>query len=771
MKSPVLITAGALLLGLCCFSGTASAVSEVSFRNEVMAVFSRAGCNAGTCHGNKNGKGAFKLSLRGEDPVQDWTTLTHDLLARRVNGIEPDESLLLLKPTTAIAHEGGLRFRRDSTEYKIVRDWIAGGLQNDIDSAPVLERIEVTPTDVVLLEPQNEMQLSVRAFFADGVERDVTGLAVFETAGSAARVTVDGVVTGNAPGEATILVRYLDQQAPVRLAFVPARPGFTWTKPAPRNYVDEYVFAKLRRLRMNPSDPCSDTVFLRRAYLDLLGLLPTPEEARIFLADSRRDKRSLLIGELMQRSEFADFWALKWADLLRNEAHSLDQKGVHNFHHWIRRSISENKPVNEFVRELITARGSTYANPAANYYRPNRDAATRGKAAAQVFLGVRLQCAECHNHPFDRWTQDDYYNWAGLFAQVDYKVLQNNRDIGSDKHEWKGEQIVFIARNKSVTNPRTGEAAIPRFLGEPESNWREDEDYLVALGRWLTSSKNSLFARTQVNRIWYHLMGRGLVDPVDDVRATNPASHPELLDALAADFVRSGFDLRHIIRVIMNSRAYQLSSEPNDTNRDDEVNYSHARVRRLTAEQILDCQSRVAGVSLHFEGYPIGLRAGQLPGVRPESKGKRRANPLDQFLEVFGKPPRLLPSEGERSGECNLGQVFQLITGPTVNELLAGSRNRITDLLRADKSNAEIINELYWAALTRAATPAELQVLIEYVDRAASRGREQNGEEEQKATKDTKPTEGEAESVGNRRKALEDILWGLLNSKDFMFRQ
>src|SRR3989442_930339 len=343
--------------------------SEVSFRNEVMAVLSKAGCSAGTCHGNKNGKGGFKLSLRGQDPDLDYVTLTRDLFARRVNPLEPEQSLMLLKPTTQVAHEGGSRFKEGSQEYEIFRCWIAQGMPNDLASAPKLQCIEVTPQEKVLVEPVDKVQLQVRAKFSDDSTRDITSLSVYEPANQLVKVSSDGLAQRQGQGESTVLVRYLHCQEPVRLAFVPARPGFKWTKVAVNNYIDEHTFAKLRTLRMNPSALCSDEAFVRRAYLDLLGILPTAGEARAFVANKRRDKRARLIERLFERPEFADFWALKWADLLRVEAHSLDPKGVQNFHHWIRQSIAENRPLDRFTRDLISARGSTYGSPAANYYR------------------------------------------------------------------------------------------------------------------------------------------------------------------------------------------------------------------------------------------------------------------------------------------------------------------------------------------------------------------------------------------------------------------
>jgi len=734
-----------------------------------MAVLSKAGCSAGTCHGNKNGKGGFKLSLRGQDPELDYFSMTRDLSGRRVNPVLPEDSLVLLKPTMDVPHEGGLRFEKGSQEYELLRRWIAQRMPNDVDSAPKVQSIAVNPREKVLLAPAPPTQLQVQAKFSDGRTRDVASLAVYEPVNTLAKVSHDGLVESKGEGETTVLVRYLNCQELVRLAFVPRRPNFQWKPPSANNYIDGQVFGKLQTLRMNPSEPCSDEVFLRRAYLDLLGILPTADEARAFLqsppGSSRRaetlnknresvrgkqnvlvspagnDRRAHLIEPLLERPEFADFWALKWADLLRVEAHSLDEKGVQAFHRWIRQSIARNKPIDQFVRELISARGSTYSSPPANYYRPNREPAARAKAAAQVFLGTRLQCAECHNHPFDRWSQNDYYDWAGLFARINYKVIQNNREISTDEHEWKGEQVVYISHSGAVKNPRTGKNARPRFLGATES-LSEDEDYLDAVARWLTSPKNILFARVQANRIWSQLMGRGLVDPPDDFRATNPASHPALLEALATDFVKHNFDLRYMIRLIMNSRAYQLASEPDETNQRDESNYSHTLIRRLTAEQLLDCQSQVAEVPLKFGGYPAGLRAAQLPGVRPESKSKRRENASDQFLEMFGKPPRLMTSDTERSCECNMAQAFQMISGPTVTELLREKENRITRLLASSKPNRQIVEELYWTALTRAPSEREIDALLAKLD----------------AAKD-------------RRAELEDILWGLLNSKEFLFRR
>ena len=712
---------------------------EVSFRNDVMAVLSKAGCNAGACHGNKNGKGGLKFSLRGQDPEADYLVLTRDIFGRRSNPFDPDQSLLLLKPTTQLAHEGGLRFKQGSEEYEILRRWLAAGMPADKESTPALQKIEVTPVEKVLIEPAADAQIAARATFSDGSQRDITSLAVYESANSAVKISHDGSVHSDFPGETTVLVRYLQLQEPVRLAFVAARPGFKWKNPTANNFIDREIFAKLKTLRMNPSELSGDTVFLRRAYLDLLGVLPTAEEARNFLADKQRDKRARLVDELLERPEFPDFWALKWSDLLRNEEKVLDRKGVQSFHHWIRQSIADNKPLDQFVRELVSARGSSYLNPAANYYRAARDPVMRAESTAQLFLGTQLKCAQCHNHPFDRWTQDDYYGWADIFARVNYKVLENRRKDSNDNHEFVGEQVVYQSREGDVKDPR-GKKVEPRFLGDPGKHLSNTQDRLDELGDWIT--KNPLFARSQANRIWFHLMGRGIVDPIDDFRPTNPPSHPALLDALTQEFVRHKYDLRQLIRVIMTSRAYQSADEPNDTNGDDETNYSHAIPRRLTAEQMLDAQHQVTGVPAHFTGYPDGMRAGEIPGVTAVGQREGKPSTADQFLVSFGKPPRLLTSECERSSETTLSQAFQLISGPEINKLLTTADNRLSRLISSEKSNDQIVTELYWTALSRPPSSAELNETARHLA----------------AAKD-------------RRQALEDITWALLNAKEFVLRK
>jgi hypothetical protein len=730
------------------FSGTAGLAADappaqrISFENDIMPVLSKAGCNMGVCHGNKNGKGGFKLSLRGEDSRADFATLTRELNGRRANLVDPERSLLLLKPTMEVPHEGGRRFKPGSPEYAILRGWMAQGMPADEAGSPTLRQLDVSPRDVVLAEPADSVQIRATAEFSDGTRRDVSGLAVYDLSNQLAEVSHDGLVERRGMGETTVVVRFLNRQVPVNVAFIPARDDFNWTGPLPANVVDEHVFAKLKRLRINPSPPADDTAFVRRAYLDLLGILPTAEEARRFTADPNSNKRSLLIDELLERPEYADFWALKWSDLLRNEEKTLDWKGVQNLHEWIRVSVSTNKPLDQFVRELVGSRGSTYSVPAANYYRAMRTPIMRAESTAQLFLGVRLQCAKCHSHPFDRWTQTDYYGWAGLFARVDYRVLENNRRDRNDSHEFDGEQIVYMKRKGEVEDPRTGRPAPPRFLGAEDGTLAPDADRLLALADWLTSADNAVFVQTQANRIWYHLLGRGIVEPIDDFRATNPPSNAPLLEALSQEFANSQFDVKHLIRLIMNSRTYQFSAATNETNRDDEANFSHASVQRLSAEQYLDALSQVTGRSATFNAYPEGIRAGELSGVRATRERDRRSSSGDQFLRLFGKPQRLQSCECERTNEPTLAQTFQLVSGALINEMLAADGNRLAALLSRGDSDGELVDEIYWTALSRAPSAEERRIAANHLAAGT-----------------------------NRRAALEDLVWGLLNSNEFLLRR
>ena len=718
----------------------AARAEPVSFRQEVMPVLSRAGCNAGGCHGNLNGKGGLKLSLRGEDPGADRITLTRDMLARRTNSLHPIESLILRKAAGQVPHEGGPRFGVDSTEYRLLRGWIAAGCPDDRPDMPRLTRLEVTPTARILFEPADRVKIDVVGHFADGSSRSLTHLAVFEpTAAGAVSIGPDGTVTRLRPAELNVVVRYLDHQVPVTLAFLPAREEFTWTDESLTHPVDKHLFPQLRALRLTPSRPADDAMFLRRLYLVVLGILPTAEEARAFLDDPSPAKRDRLIDGVLRRPEFADYWAQKWADLLRLEEKALDRKGVRVFHQWVRDAIDTGKPLNEFARELIAARGSTYQNPPANLYRSLREPYARAEAVAQVFLGVRIQCAKCHNHPFERWTQDDYHQFAAFFGRIDYRVFENNRRDKLDLHEFDGEQVVFLKRDGGLKHPRTQKELAPRLLGSDKP--AADGDSLQSLANWVANPDNPFFARAQANRVWFHLMGRGLVEPIDDFRGSNPAVNGPLLDELATQFRDSRFDLRALVRLIVTSRAYQLSSHPAGTNAEDELHFSRALVQPLEAEQLLDAVAQATGSRPKFDGYPAGTRAGQIAALAQERRS-RKGMQAERFLKAFGKPERLLTCECERSDDMGLVQAFQLLTGDMLQDMLTDADNRISRLLSAGKSDREVVEELYLSALSRRPTAEELAKLTAFVDMAK-----------------------------DRRAAFEDVAWGLVNAKEFLLRR
>ena len=734
--------------------------AEISFRNDVMAVLSKSGCNVGTCHGNARGKGGFQISLRGQDPTADFAVLTHDLYGRRSNSNDPDQSLLLLKSSMQMAHEGGKRFSVDSFEYRLLREWIAAGMPNDRPDVRQLVKLRVTPDEIFLTEDaisgssRWRQQITAAAEFSDGSTRDVTSLAVYEVSHPIADVLHDGLVTGRSAGEVTVIVRYLQQQIPVRIAFVSERPNFVWSAPEPANFVDEYVFSKLRKINVNPSPVCDDATFIRRVTLDLLGLPPTADEARRFVADPSTGKRSTLIDSLLERPEFADWWAMKWSDLLRVEEKTLDRKGVENFHGWLRDAFATHKPIDQMVREVVAGRGSTYEVPPANFYRALRTPFERSETIGQLFLGVRLQCCKCHNHPFDRWTQDDYYTWGSLFSRVDYKIIENRRRDSNDSHEFDGEQIVYLKDSGEAKDPRIDKTRTARFLGDTKP-LEPQQDPLKGLADWLTDPHNDRFAQMLANRTWQQVMGRGIVDPIDDFRATNPPSNPALLKAIA-NYLAYGtseassssnpgdnrFNLRGLLRVIMNSRTYQLSANVNETNRDDETNFSHAFVRRHSAEQLLDATSQVLGVPLDFAGYPTGRRAAQLPGVPSNRERNNSQSEADRFLKLFGKPPRLQSCDCERSDETTLGQTFQLVSGSLINRMLTTGGNSLDSLATSGKTASEIVTDLYWMAITRSPSLDELSATLQFLDKSK-----------------------------DRRQALEDIAWGLFNSNEFLLRR
>ncbi|MDG2382753.1 MAG: DUF1549 and DUF1553 domain-containing protein [Pirellulaceae bacterium] len=715
--------------------------AEVLFERDVMAVLSKAGCNQGICHGNLNGKGGLHLSLRGQSPDDDYLALTHEFSGRRINRVAPAKSLMLLKATAQVPHQGGQRFKLDSPEYQTLLNWIQAGLPVPTTTSPTLLRLEVTPMRKFIFAPAHAIQLNVQAVFSDGVIIDVTRMATYESSSLDTTISAAGNVQQSSHGETTIAVRYLNQQQSVRLAFLPNQHDFKSTAPDPINFIDEHVFKKLEELQINLGERVSDHIFLRRVYFDLLGIPPTAEQSQAFAQNQNPQKRNLLIDQLLIRPEFADQWALKWSDLLRNEEKVMDQHGVQVFHNWIRQCFADGLPLDQFASQLIASTGSTYDNPPANYYRPLRDPLTRGETTARLFLGVRLECAKCHNHPFDRWTQDDYYSWASVFARVDYELVENKRRDKLDKNEFNGEQRIITNPTGEVTNAKTGEAAEPRFLGVSQIALDTTQNRCEQLSSWLTDPSNDAFSKAQVNRIWYHLMGRGLVNPVDDFRITNPASHPGLLNTLAADFTRHEYDIRHLLRTILNSHTYQVSSSGGLMSELAEHNYARMSVRRLTAEQLLDAQCQALQTASNFNGYDAGTRAGQLPGVQRVRLREKTPSNDDRFLTVFGKPARIMACECERSSETTLSQAFLLISGDGLNLRLTHS-TYLQQLANSDMGDASLVERLYWATLSRSPTSEESQQCISQLTHAA-----------------------------NRTLATQDLAWALLNSKEFMFRQ
>ena len=714
-----------------CWAGESPAVS---YRLDVAPILSKAGCNAGACHGNAQGKGGFRLSLRGEDPSADWLALTRDTLARRINITHPNRSLLLLKPTGQVPHEGGQRFPIASSEFNTLKAWISQGALDDLKTAPRVAHLEIKPASAHLQPTATntyETPLRATVTFQDGTTRDVSTQATYEL-NDPARATVSpaGLVQANRSGQVAVSVRYLDARATARIAFLPDRPHFQPSAPPANNFIDHHVFAQLHQLKIKPSSVCDDETFLRRAFLDTLGVLPTAQEARAFLADTSPNKRAALIDTILERPEFADYWALKWADLLRNEEKVMGPKGVWIFQRWLRDQIDQDVPMSDFARALLVSGGSTWRNPPASFYRTNRDPQTCAETVGQVFLGVRLQCARCHNHPFDTWTQNDYYGLAAAFANIKRKQIDNERRDKFDNHEINGDEVIFHTGPPRMRQPRSGQMMTPRPLGGDAIELSAaDENALDDLADRITADRQ--FARVLANRLWFHLMGQGIVDPVDDFRDSNPASNPKLLEALTDEFLKQGLKLKPLARAILNSTTYQLASATNETNADDEINFSHARIKQLPAEVLLDAIGQALGAHSKLPRAFEDARATQIAGI-PKNNA---------FLKTFGKPDRLLSCECERSEDTTLAQALQLINGPDTRAQLESNDNRIASLLQSNTAPSDLLENLYLSTLSRLPTAAERDAMLKHVA-----------------------------SATNPRKAWEDVAWALINSKEFLLR-
>ncbi len=725
----VLVTAGGRKTELPVTVSGLGATRTPTFLRNVMPVLNKVGCTQGVCHGAAKGKNGFKLSLRGYDPEADYQALLQDMSGRRFNRADPARSLMLAKPTNQVAHGGGLRIEIGSRYYKTLLDWISAGVPYGDPAADRPARLEVVPSEIFMTQPGRAQALAALAHYPDGSVRDVTREAVFgSNATDIAEIdTGRALVTGVRKGEAAVLVRYEGKFVTVPVTVLNPRPGFLWTALPQHNYIDQHIDSKLQRLKIQASPPVSDAEFLRRVSLDLIGLPPRPEEVRAFLADpaDSRAKRSAAIDRLMKRSEFVDHWALKWGDLLQSSRKYLGDKGNWAFREWIRQSVAQNKPYDKMVRELLTSFGSTFENPPANFFRvAGADPKQAMEKTTQVFLGVRMVCAQCHDHPFEQWTQNNYFQLAAFFAAVGIKP-----GIESD------EEIVYEKREDyELKHPKDGRVVEPRYLFAsldapklPSANRRD------ALVNWLTSKQNPFFARAIANRIWSYFLGRGIIDPVDDIRASNPPSNEPLLAALAKDLTDHDYDLQHLIRTIVNSRAYQASIATNEWNGDDDLNFSRAIPRRLTAEQLMDAVALAAGSRPRFPEVPPDFRAEQLPGPHVGVGG---------FLDLFGRPQRESSCECERRSDLSLPQALNLVNGPTLAEALADPKGRISQLILKGASDRELVENLYLAAFSRPPDSKELDSALTYLASGSSRAAR-----------------------------AQDLLWALLNSNAFLFNR
>ncbi|MBW3542621.1 MAG: DUF1553 domain-containing protein [Planctomycetes bacterium] len=692
------------------------------FENDIVPIFSRFGCNSSGCHGKAEGQNGFKLSVFGFDPAADRAALLQEGRGRRIFPPAPERSLLLMKASGGVPHGGGVRIRRGSGEYRTLRDWIAAGAPAGDPNAPRVVLLEVSPKEQTLAMGGTQ-QLTAVAVYSDGRRVDVTDHTRFQSNAEAlARVDEFGLVTaGDVPGDVAVMAAYMGAVDVFR-AIVP-RPDEVAPFPPPptRNFIDELVDAKLRKLNIVPSGMCDDATFLRRAHLDLVGTLPTADETRSFLADAHPERRGRLVDALLQRPEFADYQALKWSDLLRVDRQVLGHKTAFAYYQWIRRSFAENKPWNEFVREIVTAEGPLAEAPAGALYKVAKSPGEMAGTLSQVFLGVRIECAQCHHHPFDRWSQTDYFGMQAYFTPLQFKPAAG------------GEMLASLS-NPVVTHPRSGEAIHAHPLGTANPAESPPGDRRRELAAWMTSPENPWLARAFVNRVWAQLTGRGLVEPVDDFRLTNPPTNPELLDALARRFIESGWNVRELYRTIAASRTYQLSTTPNQTNLRDEQNHSRALLKRLDAEVLLDAICQTTGVPEKFDGVPAGARAIELWDSQVPH----------YFLKLFGRPMRATPCECERVVEPSVGQVLHVLNSSEIQSKLSHEGGRVAEFLRRWPSPADdekLLEELYLTFLSRQPTKDERTATLQYLQRHGNR----------------------------RRQAAEDVAWSLLNSVEFLF--
>ena len=699
----------------------ASLDRPISFKLDVMPVFMKAGCNAGSCHGSSRGKDGFHLSLFGYDPDGDYFRLTEESIGRRINLAIPEESLIVEKGLGHVPHTGGERFKPDSELCQTLLRWLEAGAPKDPATVAKVVGLELMPRQAVLEGLGAIQKLTARAKYSDGSERDVSSLAVFISNNeTSAKVSDTGVVTAGQRGEAFVMARFETFNVGAQIIVIPKDLPYRFPPElAEHNYIDTLVDAKLKKLRLVPSPVCDDATFLRRASLDIIGALPTPEQVRQFVDEPSAGKRDKLVDDLLQRKEFADLWVMKWAELLqiRSRQDQFSQKAALQYYDWLRDKFAHNVPLDKIVRELLTASGSTFRNPAANYYQVQTDTLKTAENTAQIFMGMRIQCAQCHNHPFDRWTMNDYYSFAAFFPQIGRKQGEDPR-----------ETVIFDKGDGEVKHPVGGRTMAPKFLGgdTPEIKGQSRRE---ALAKWIASPQNPYFARNLGNIVWEHFLGKGIIDPVDDVRISNPASNPELLDALGAKFTEYHYDFKKLVRDICTSRTYQLSTRPNDTNASDDRNFSHAAIRRLRAEVLLDCISEVTETKDHFQGLSPGSHVVQIADGAVNN----------YFLTTFGRATRETVCSCEVKTEPNLSQALHLLNGSTVTDKVQKGEV-VKKLLKAQKTPEEVLDNLYRRCLGRPPTSEEASRLKEFFKEGS-----------------------------NPEQVLNDVFWSLLNSKEFIF--
>ena len=696
----------------------AAADRPISFHLDVMPVLMRTGCNTGSCHGAARGRDGFRLSLFGFDPRGDYTRITREIGFRRINLAMPEASLMVEKSVGAVPHTGGKRFGTDSEYYETMVRWIAAGVPQDQGTPPNVTELEIFPPYAVIEGEGTTQQFIARARYSDGTTRDVTSLAVFITSNdNSGPIDENGLVKGAARGEAFVMARFETKTVGSQVLVLPKDLQYS-APPIVGNYVDELIGDKLRKIRVLPSDLCSDEEFIRRVTIDITGLLPTEEEYREFMADTAADKRSKLVNRLLERKEFSEIWAMKWAELLMvKTTNQVSTKSMYLYSSWLTDQIARNVPLDQMVRELLGASGGTFSTPAANYYQIETDTLKTAENVAQVFMGIRTQCAQCHNHPFDRWTMDDYYSFAAFFAQIGRKGGEDYR-----------EQIIFNRAGGDVRHLVDNRVMAPKFLGGVEPN-APGRDRRQVVAEWLTAPDNPYFAPNVANRVWAHFFGTGIVEPVDDVRVSNPPSNPQLFETLGRKLVEYNYDFKQLVRDICNSNTYQRSTIRNSSNETDERNFAHANVRRIPAESLLDCISQVTATKDKFPGLPLGARAVQIADGGTST----------YFLSTFGRAKRETVCTCEVSTDPSLSQALHLLNGNTVGGKISQG-GLVKQLLDSGKTPEQVIESLYIRSLSRKPLPEEITQLMTVVSESP-----------------------------NPQAGLEDVFWAILNSREFLF--